>query len=359
MGINPDGSFTYRAAHLNDDIAAQPYGCSLNLKPEGYSYGWATKAQSQGTYPGYEGLTISSTNHTRSSTSRMELVFTLTNAGKISFYWSISSEPSYDKIHVFVDGTVQFSESGYKGAFLWEKSLEAGEHTLKIEYSKDGSGDRGHDTAHVDLITLTGLGPPPVEGFLIREGATFKTYQENGIWADLGTTASKALYENFGMSQLPVASAFQDLADNFEVHWWSSVGNPKPGQIQIHAAPQPVLLVQSDRTYFTESYQKGIKAVTAEYSQSGAQIYLAWSTDNGVTWKAYRAGWQAAEITSASHLITTGTPVGNLPGISEADWDNFLSGATQVKVAIALRIDDRTATLNFKQLKYEYKTEGV
>ena len=72
----------------------------------------------------------------------------------ISFYYKVSSEANYDKLHFYVDNV----EKGvWSGTIGWTKAaytVTAGMHSYKWTYTKDGSVNSGSDCAWIDFIGL-------------------------------------------------------------------------------------------------------------------------------------------------------------------------------------------------------------
>jgi hypothetical protein len=92
---------------------------------------------------------------THSQSSVMQTVVTLTSSATVSFYWKVSSESSYDKLVLNVDGTDVAAISGIVDWTLRSVVLAAGTHTLKWTYSKDGSVSSGSDAGWVDKLVVT------------------------------------------------------------------------------------------------------------------------------------------------------------------------------------------------------------
>jgi hypothetical protein len=77
--------------------------------------------------------------------------------GTISFFWKVSSETSYDKLQLYVDGECVVDDfSGDRG---WEECSYwvggAGTHSIEWRYSKDGSVSDGQDCGWVDDVVWT------------------------------------------------------------------------------------------------------------------------------------------------------------------------------------------------------------
>ena len=70
----------------------------------------------------------------------------------LSFDWKVSSESGWDYLKWYLDGTEKSAISGTgRGWQTVTSSIPAGEHTIKWQYSKDGSVDNGEDCGWVRL----------------------------------------------------------------------------------------------------------------------------------------------------------------------------------------------------------------
>ena len=93
-----------------------------------------------------------------SQASTMELDYNVASGGELSFFYKVSSEGGYDYLKFYINGTMQ---DEWAGEISWTQAtydLDAGEYTLKWEYSKDGSVDSGEDCAWVDYIVFPASG---------------------------------------------------------------------------------------------------------------------------------------------------------------------------------------------------------
>jgi hypothetical protein len=71
---------------------------------------------------------------------------------ELSFDWKVSSESGYDELKWYLDGTLKSEISGAGGDWQTINILiPSGEHTIKWQYSKDGSADSGEDCGWVRL----------------------------------------------------------------------------------------------------------------------------------------------------------------------------------------------------------------
>ncbi len=109
---------------------------------------------SDGKWNCFEGRAESSNSGVDNSTSSFNINFNTTTARGLVFNWAVSSEEN-DKFEVYVDGseTAALSEGGIKsGKFSY--NFEAGEHTVKLVYSKDAENAENDDKAYVTDVRL-------------------------------------------------------------------------------------------------------------------------------------------------------------------------------------------------------------
>ena len=114
----------------------------------------------------------------------MQTTVTAVAGDKVSFYWKVSSEETYDYLKFSIDGAEQDRISGEQD---WQKksySLSAGSRTLKWEYIKNSSGDGGDDKSWVDgLVVGTGsLVIPPDENSEALDSHLKFTESGDGSW---------------------------------------------------------------------------------------------------------------------------------------------------------------------------------
>ena len=91
--------------------------------------------------------------------------------GQVAFWCRVSSETSFDYLRFYVDGVQGFALSGESGRVQQVIPISAGTHTLRWEYTKDGSVSGGQDTAWVDQVTVL----PSLAGALDQPTWTFAT----------------------------------------------------------------------------------------------------------------------------------------------------------------------------------------
>jgi hypothetical protein len=92
---------------------------------------------------------------------------TVSGTGTVKFYWKVSSEEGYDYLQFRIDGLIEHRR--ISGAVDWQEETYTistpGLHTLRWQYVKDGSIDRGSDCGWVDKVEwVTTPQPPPPSG---------------------------------------------------------------------------------------------------------------------------------------------------------------------------------------------------
>jgi hypothetical protein len=88
------------------------------------------------------------------STTTLILTHEAGSSDTISFYYKVSSEATYDKLHFYIDNQEKNNWSGNVG---WAKAaylVSAGRHTYKWTYTKDQSVQNGSDCAWIDYLSL-------------------------------------------------------------------------------------------------------------------------------------------------------------------------------------------------------------
>lgn len=92
---------------------------------------------------------------TGSASSDLTMTVNFASAGTISFDYKISSESSYDKGYFYLDGTAKIS--GISGSGSWTHvtyDVAAGSHTLRWNYTKDGSVNSYDDCFYIDNVVM-------------------------------------------------------------------------------------------------------------------------------------------------------------------------------------------------------------
>ena len=73
-------------------------------------------------------------------------------AGELTFWYKVSSEANYDKLHFYMDNQEKGVWSGTVDWTQFTQAVTTGQHTFKWSYTKDGSVNTGDDCAWIDDI---------------------------------------------------------------------------------------------------------------------------------------------------------------------------------------------------------------
>lgn len=102
----------------------------------------------------YGGSSLKSAAISHSATTYTTL--TVNGSGTVSFYWKVSSESNYDKLHCYLDGSEVVS--AISGLTDWAQVTltleEDGEHVIKWSYTKNGSVSSNSDCGWIDRVAL-------------------------------------------------------------------------------------------------------------------------------------------------------------------------------------------------------------
>ena len=87
-------------------------------------------------------------------TSALYISVMVGTESEINFYYKVSSESNYDKLHFYIDGS---EKNNWSGEVAWTQAsyaLTPGNHELKWEYTKDVSVSSGSDCAWIDNVVF-------------------------------------------------------------------------------------------------------------------------------------------------------------------------------------------------------------
>ena len=139
------------------------YVAKVNITVEDFESGefsasWANDASKPWrfvTENPYEGnYCVKSGNIGNNAVTTLILTYEAGSNDSISFYYKVSTEDGYDKLHFYIDNQEKNNWSGNKA---WTKAsypVTAGRHTFKWTYTKDQYTTGGSDCVWIDLVGL-------------------------------------------------------------------------------------------------------------------------------------------------------------------------------------------------------------
>lgn len=147
--FNVNDIFVLSYGAIMEDFESGSFGSDWTLSAQ---LPWQIVDGGRGSY-----CAKSNNNGQHNSSGYMQLSVNVLAAGELTFWYKVSSEQNYDKLHFYMDG----QEKGvWSGTVAWTEFTQAvttGQHTFKWEYTKDSSVSSGDDCAWVDDIKF-----PPV-----------------------------------------------------------------------------------------------------------------------------------------------------------------------------------------------------
>lgn len=84
----------------------------------------------------------------------LTLTYEVSEPDSISFYYKVSSESGWDKMHFFIDDVLKGSWDGNIGWTKAQYPVTAGTHIFKWKYQKDTSVTGGSDCCWIDFVVL-------------------------------------------------------------------------------------------------------------------------------------------------------------------------------------------------------------
>ncbi|MBT7469569.1 MAG: hypothetical protein HN692_04095, partial [Candidatus Cloacimonetes bacterium] len=151
-----------------NDILVYLYESSAESFEDGFSTDWNFSGNANWTidnFFSYDGsYSAKSGDIGEWENTSLSITMEAVSDGEITFWQKISTEANYDFFKFYIDGVLQES---WAGEIAWTEevfSVQAGTHTYKWEYNKDGYVDVGGDCVWIDYITFppTEIPDPPV-----------------------------------------------------------------------------------------------------------------------------------------------------------------------------------------------------
>ena len=112
---------------------------------------------------------------------------TAKTAQKLSFSYKVSTEPTYDKFLILLNGTEEINKSGKIDWTGYNIKLSANDSVV-LKYTKDSSGDRNDDTVYLKdfsaekLYKFTFTGAPTGTTFVVKQGETVIEAEADGSY---------------------------------------------------------------------------------------------------------------------------------------------------------------------------------
>jgi hypothetical protein len=252
------------------------------------------------TSQGYTGGSSLKSGITPNSGSSTVTLVTTTVAGQaLSFWYKVSSEPTYDLLRFKVDGTTRGEWSGTVNWTQFTTTLTAGSHTLVWEYSKDGSSAIGSDAAWIDDLRIntpnlcgddcslsvdSGAGciacAPPADDCTACNGGT-----EVCVAGNCGGLGNTSVVETFESATWPAS-----FTSTSATRWASSASVPAPGAGEGLRSAKSGAIGGNASTAFQRTFTVG----------AGATLAFKYRVSSEVDYDFLKVTVDGAEVLSAS-----------------------------------------------------------
>ncbi len=137
--------------------------------------------QSQTVYSGAYAAKSGTITHLQEST--LSLSLNLLQAGEVSFFSKVSSEPNYDYLRFYIDGTLQEQWSGTVNWGFHAYPVSTGTRTFTWTYAKDQGVSTASDCAWLDHISFPAHNAPPAAPSALVATAVSPT-RVKLVWTD-------------------------------------------------------------------------------------------------------------------------------------------------------------------------------
>lgn len=276
----------------------------------------------------------------------------------------VSSESGYDKFRLTIDGSsaVNTGSSGqYEKTFTDNTS-----HTLKFEYYKDGSGDKGYDACFIKYMQYS-----TIDNGLLQANVFYAIQAVDGKIYSLDT--SKAVVKIADNIQTMTKDLFFTCTDDRALlNKRDPLFGNKPKLLKFSdnikdtylaykipciKNPEEVHLLESiDFDYY---YVTGIRKfnIVVEKSESDV-IKFALSLDGGITWISWSGtGWTVIPVFNAANLLEQGNDELTLKNLPEAAFE-MLFTTKKMTVAFVMQPARWDSALKLKSFNCVYWKEG-
>ncbi len=292
-----------------------------------------------------------------SSKAVMTITFTLRAKGSIELPYIVHSE-KYDHFIGTLDGAQWFNTSGNQSWQTISKNLNAGEHTLKLEYTKDYSVDTGKDAGAIGYIKLVGVSPIH---YLIKSENKFYTINNSSMLEEVNITSLNGdTFETHGTFTQPTSALLKTLIDPEVFYWWDNDSQPlEDYSLKVNGTPHmPQVLIsksynipEGDYIYdlMIESNQ------TASYNNPDLTvtpgIYYSISFNNGQDWRIYHPDSKMWVTDTSSESGMSEKILTNIPSAKwKEEMEFWNSKNIQIRISIIYtysRVD--TLTLDYTE----------
>jgi len=249
---------------------------------------------------------------------------TVSGPATLSFYWKVSSEPSYDCLRFYINGTEQTSISGTVDWQQKSYSIPSGSNTIKWAYTKDVSVSSGSDAGWVDKVDKVSITTPTVTTTAVSSITTTTASSGGNVTSDGGTSVT-ARGVCWSTSANPTISDSHTTDGTGTGPFTRSITGLSPGttyHVRAYATNSAGTSYGSDLTFTTSVCSQSPPTVTTNAADnitaSGARLNVSVNPNGASTTLYYEYGLTTSYGSSQTYGdIGSGTSALSLPiGIS-------------------------------------------
>jgi N-acetylneuraminic acid mutarotase len=262
----------------------------------------------------------------------MDLNYTFSEAGQLSFYWKVDSEEAFDYLLFCYDNDLCTDVSGYRerisGDQDWARvsiPVTAGAHSFRWQYIKDSSADEGADMGWIDNVQFTaGGGTGTIRGdtlqLIAADSVTLQTSGNDSaltvnsdgevIFGAVNSTSAFQIQNSSGGSLMNIDASYANASilglNSGGLAPWTEAGNELPAAGYGGAAVT------------ANGYIYAVGGNNASHVASTTVSYAKLNSDGSVgSWAsgtALPAGrTRHATVVANGHIYVIGGEVGGVP----------------------------------------------
>jgi hypothetical protein len=133
---------------------------------------------------GIYSLKSATIGNSQTTSSQFTVTIPAGQTSDLSFFHKVSSEGNYDWLNVYVNGARVVHISGSSNWTNYTTKLNAGQNTIKFEYTKDGSAVQGSDAGYVDDLQFRMVASESYSsGAITGNAVTFNIQNPDDVYA--------------------------------------------------------------------------------------------------------------------------------------------------------------------------------
>ena len=218
----------------------------------------------------------------------------------------------------------------------------------------------------INYSILEGQYVPVITKYLVQDGNEIKAYDKlEGQFKKVGNIpATSKMFRDFGNDK-PNESRIGVIEKEPKLLIWCDFASiydtvPFPKLYQKGLAhPKLVKMVKDE--FFDEAYILGIVKATVQIICDGeSTLKFILSENGGTTWKSwYNNAWVSLDINNIQDVKDRGMTKATLEAITESQWTSLGLSNKKIRFAWYMEQVNLSSPVIVRQIKLDYKTQGV